>query len=121
MPLTSPRFRDHARLQSAAENNPPIRKGERGEAVAILQQALIDCGFAMPASTSNGTQTPDGIYGDETVTTVYKFQAREGLQRDGITGRDTLARLDQLFPGDEQVEPPDTSKVAWTTARGRVW
>jgi peptidoglycan hydrolase-like protein with peptidoglycan-binding domain len=121
MPLTSTRFSRNHRLQAAAENNPPMRKGEHGEAVQILQQALIDCGFDMPISTNKGGQTPDGIYGDETVNTVYKFQAREGLQRDGIAGRQTLTRLDQLFPPPvpgKDFPLPDVRKLAWTTARG---
>ena len=32
MPLLSPRFAANARLQAAAENNPPLKKGETGDA-----------------------------------------------------------------------------------------
>jgi hypothetical protein len=96
MPLTSPRFSDSPRLQAAADNRPPLRKGETGEAVETLQQALIDLGFAMPISTRR-KGSPDGIYGDETAQTVWKFQAQQGLQKDGGAGRQTLGRLDQLF------------------------
>ena len=102
MALTSQRMANNRRLQAAAENSPPMRKGETGEAVQILQQALIQTGFPMPVSTQAGS--PDGIFGNETVNTVYRFQAREGLQRDGIAGHDTLHRLDDLL-GDGD-DPP---------------
>jgi peptidoglycan hydrolase-like protein with peptidoglycan-binding domain len=104
MALVSPRFANSRRLQAASENSPPMRKGETGEAVQNLQQALIDVGFPMPVSTKAGS--PDGIYGDETVNTVYRFQAREGLQRDGIAGHDTFHRLDDLLSDGD--DPPLT-------------
>jgi peptidoglycan hydrolase-like protein with peptidoglycan-binding domain len=95
MPLTSPRFAGNVRLQKAAANNPALAKGESGEAVVIVQQTLIDLGFAIPISTRK-TGRPDGILGDETARTIKAFQAREGLAQDGIAGRDTLARLNEL-------------------------
>ncbi|KAM3099726.1 peptidoglycan-binding protein [Phormidesmis sp. 146-12] len=94
--LRSPRFRNNARLQAAANNKPPMRPGERGQAVQILQQALIDLKFPMPISTRR-RGTPDGIYGAETTATVRKFQQRYGLKPDGIVGKNTLSRLDRLF------------------------
>ena len=51
MPLTSPRFAGNARLQSAANNSPAMGFGERGDAVAIVQQAYLDLGYPMPIST----------------------------------------------------------------------
>src|SRR5262245_38886168 len=97
MTLVAPRLATNARLQSAARNAPPLRKGERGDAVALLQQALLDVGFRMPITTRNGAKAPDGIYGDETVKTVWTFQKREGLSNDGIAGHGTLHRLDSLL------------------------
>jgi peptidoglycan hydrolase-like protein with peptidoglycan-binding domain len=97
MTLISDRFARNSRLQAAARNSPPLKKNEPDrEAVALVQQALVDIGFAMPISMSRGK--PDGIYGDETVNTVAKFQTQQALQRDGQAGRDTLHRLDSLFP-----------------------
>ncbi len=98
MPLTSPRFARNARLQRAADNNPPIKVGEVGEAVAILQQALIDSGFPMPVST-HALSKPDGVYGSETASVVKRYQAKNRMLPDGVVGHDTLAALDVGFPG----------------------
>lgn len=103
MALRSPRFADNARLQAASENSPPMRPGETGEAVAILQQALVDLGFKMPVSFAKGG--PDGVYGGETERTVRQFQAAQGFPlsgQDGRAGHDTLGRLDQLFAGPDR-------------------
>jgi len=97
MTLVSDRFARSSRLQAAARNAPPLKKNEPDrEAVALVQQALVDVGFAMPITMARGK--PDGIYGDETVNTVARFQTQQALQRDGQAGHDTLHRLDSLFP-----------------------
>jgi peptidoglycan hydrolase-like protein with peptidoglycan-binding domain len=96
MSLKAIRLARYKRLQDAAANNPPLRSGETGEAVESLQQALIDLGFEMPISTRK-TGFPDGIYGKETASVIMKFQARERLQQDGVAGRVTLGRLDEIF------------------------
>lgn len=93
--LRSPQFRGDSRLQSAANNRPPMRPKEQGHAVQKLQQALIDLGFPMPITARRGI--PDGIYGSETISTVRKFQMKYGLQVDGVVGKETLNKLDQLF------------------------
>ena len=103
MTLVSARFARNSRLQSAAQNSPPLKKNEPDrEAVALVQQALVDIGFPMPISMMNGK--PDGIYGDETVNTVAKFQIQQALQKDGQAGHDTLHRLDSFFPPIGNVE-----------------
>jgi len=102
MALRSPRFAKDERLQRAANNNPPLRAGETGEAVRLLQQALIDLGFPMPISVKR-FGSPDGIYGNETTTRVREFQRKNGLSADGIAGRDTLAKLDALLNFDRKV------------------
>ena len=96
MALRSRRFAGNIRLNKAAENNPPMRKGERGEPVQLLQEALIEQGLPMPITTKNGTSPADGIFGSETQKTVWRFQDAHGLQRDGIAGRETLEKLDSL-------------------------
>lgn len=107
MPLTSPRFAGNARLQSAADNKPPLKKGEpKGRAVELVQQALVDLSYKMPISFKGGK--PDGIYGDETTRVVRQFQIDQGFAPDGWdgrAGRDTLTRLDQLFPPPRPVPP----------------
>lgn len=106
MALSSPRFAWNGRLQQASENNPYMARGEKGEAVRLLQQALIDVGYPMPISTKR-YGSPDGDYGSETVSTVYAFQrANPPIGRDGKAGRETLGWLDTLLPGAAPRLPP---------------
>jgi hypothetical protein len=51
----------------------------------------------MPKSKPPPAVDPDGIFGPETEATVITFQSRQGLEPDGIVGRMTLGRLDQIF------------------------
>ena len=120
MPLHSKRFSGNARLQQAAGNNPPLRNGSSGDAVAIIQQALVDLGYEMPISTARGAT--DGIYGTETTQVVSEFQSDEELSRDGIAGHDTIGRLDELVAEMEKADefidtPPDMRNFAVATAR----
>ena len=62
MALAFLRFATNGRLLAASENRPSLKAGERGDAVAIVQMALIDLGFAMPKSTNAGRQLPDGVF-----------------------------------------------------------
>lgn len=97
MALAFLRFATNGRLLAASENRPSLKAGERGDAVAIVQMALIDLGFAMPKSTNAGRQLPDGVFGSETDAVVRSFQAQNGLTADGIVGRQTLAVLESLI------------------------
>jgi peptidoglycan hydrolase-like protein with peptidoglycan-binding domain len=91
------RFSNNARLEQASNNKPSMKQGEKGEAVAIVQQALVDLGFAMPNTTNGGRSLADGIFGQETARVVSQFQAANGFAVDGRVGRDTLKRLDDLL------------------------
>ena len=95
MPLTSPRFQQNDRLVKASDNRPSLKQGESGEAVVILQLALIDLGESMPKSTKNGNALPDGIFGPETVQLVKNFQRANSLTVDGAVGRQTLIELER--------------------------
>ena len=53
----------------------------------------------MPKSMQSGS--PDGIYGSETQAAVQAFQRTNGLSADGIAGRDTLTRLDQILDAQD--------------------
>lgn len=97
MALRSPRFASSERLQRASENRPALSRGESGEPVRIFQQALIDLGFAMPISTRK-FGSPDGIYGSETVAKVRELQSKFTLGVDGVAGRQTMTKLDELLP-----------------------
>jgi peptidoglycan hydrolase-like protein with peptidoglycan-binding domain len=96
MPLTSLRFARDERLQRVSDNNPVMKRGEKGEPVATVQRALIDLGLAMPVSTAGGTKLPDGIFGSETEFVVRTFQRQNGLSADGIVGRETMGKLELL-------------------------
>ena len=118
MSVSSPRFTRNGRLVKASENKPPMKQGEKGEAVAIVQDAFIDLGFALPISTANGRKLADGVYGPETAKTARNFQAAFGLTVDGVVGRQTLQKLSDLIT--DLVTAQKTS-VALETAfpRGR--
>lgn len=63
-----------------------LRKGDRGEAVKLLQQRLTICGWIL---------TTDGIWGDKTDSAVRGYQYKAGLTVDGIVGPKTQAKLIQ--------------------------
>ena len=108
MTLRSESFKFSSRLESAANNKPPLRQGETGPAVALLQLALAALGYAMPKTMR--AIVPDGMYGPETVDAVMAFQRDQRLSQDGVAGRDTLARLDDLFVGRKTVKQPPCPK-----------
>src|SRR5579871_1231433 len=104
MALKSPRFSTNERLRRAAENKPALNKNETGEAVRILQQALIDLGFPLPISVRK-FGSPDGVFGNETVTKVREFQTKYRLKPDGSVGMKTMAKLDELLPTAKPLPP----------------
>ena len=59
-----------------------LRRGSRGDQVRRLQAAL-----GMPANEQ------DGIFGPRTEQAVRRFQQSQGVQVDGIVGRQTLAAI----------------------------
>jgi hypothetical protein len=96
--LTSSRFAGDPDLENAYDNSPVLRKGDKGEGVSKVQQALIDLGFSMPISTKDGS--PDGDFGGETKKIIRKFQEKFNLGNDGKVGRETMGKLDALFGKD---------------------
>lgn len=76
-------YRSHARNPSLAIT-PPLRRGDAGEAVTRLQEALTAAGFAVDC---------DGRFGFATDAAVRTFQQKAGLAADGIAGTATLERL----------------------------
>ena len=96
MNFRSSHFEGNGRLAEAAANNPPLKKGEAGFAVRLLQQALIDLNYPLPKSREK-FGSPDGLYGKETRKQVWQFQVDEHLGHDGIAGEETLGRLDKLL------------------------
>ena len=102
--LKSSKFSGQLRLESAFDNNPPLGIGESGEAVRLMQEALVAEGFTMPMSTKP-TGEMDGVFGGETLGTVEAFQGGHGLVVDGRAGRQTLGTLDELMRGPEPSPP----------------
>jgi len=66
---------------------PVLRYGDRGPAVMLLQERLIDHGFNV------GPTGADGIFGSNTLAAVRAFRARERITVDGVVGPQTWARL----------------------------
>ncbi len=97
MALTSKQLASSPIAQKAANNAPPIGFGAANEGVAALQRGLIDAGYPMPISTANGTKAPDGVYGQETGKALKRFQSDNQLTVDGVAGKMTLTRLDELL------------------------
>jgi lipoprotein-anchoring transpeptidase ErfK/SrfK len=83
VPLTTRALRtpDVARPRPTPERRTPATRGTRG-----AQQRLADLGYLLPSGV-------DGQPGPATTTAVIAFQKWEGLQRDGVLGPATLARL----------------------------
>lgn len=96
--LTSPRFSWSTRLQKVANNNPPMRYGERGNDVRLIQQALIDLRIHPMTNSIKKYGSPDGIYGSETKSAVKKYQKKIGFTDDGVIGQDTMQDLDSALP-----------------------
>ena len=104
-------FRKNRRIQSAAENAPPMKPGEGDvEAVRVLQHALIDAGFSIPDG-------PTGNYGRETMAAVQALERRWSLMSDtGIAGRQVFERLDALLAKTPViVVPPAILRVVLQT------
>ena len=60
--------------------------GSNGEAVKALQQRLIDLGYLT-------NDKADGVYGDNTVAAVIKFQNKAGVSVTGVADEMTQALL----------------------------
>jgi murein DD-endopeptidase MepM/ murein hydrolase activator NlpD len=79
-----------------------LEKGEKGEAVRKLQEALVAAG----ARDAKGNKiTPDSDFGDRTKETVENYQRSRGLKVDGEAGPDTLKALRENKAPVQQTEP----------------
>ena len=68
---------------------PTLKKGSKGEYVAVLQQKLILAGYSLPHYGI------DGDFGSETEKAVKAFQRDHGLTADGVVGKKTWEAFDQ--------------------------
>ena len=70
-----------------------LRKGDKGEEVKTLQQALLAKGYDL------GKFGADGSFGAATEAAVKAFQTAASLKADGIAGKNTVTALG-LILGD---------------------
>ncbi len=63
-----------------------LQKGNSGAPVKALQRALNDAG-------ANPKLTADGVFGNDTLIAVKKFQQGQNLKADGVAGPKTFAAL----------------------------
>jgi hypothetical protein len=69
-----------------------IRKGDKGPAVKIIQQALMSAGVPLPRFGA------DSDFGSETESAVREFQKSKGLLTNGIVDLNTIRKLAMIFP-----------------------
>ena len=79
------------RFVEIVEKNKVLKRGDKGDAVGRLQEALIDMGFALPAGA-------DKSYGGQTVAAIKAFQESRDLPVTGKVDRVTIETLDQVAP-----------------------
>jgi len=66
-----------------------LKYGMRGDSVSQLQKDLKSLGFM--------NIEPTGYFGEITQEAVIKFQAKTGLEQDGIAGKQTLGKIESLL------------------------
>ncbi|MDY4138006.1 MAG: peptidoglycan-binding protein [Eubacteriales bacterium] len=87
-----------------------LKKGDSGDAVAAMQQRLIDLGYL--------TGTADGKFGTKTAEAVYAFQKANGLVRDAKAGTQTLSLLySATVSGAATPTPAPTSAISLATSQ----
>ncbi len=116
--LFSYRLGRHPTLQAAATNNPPLEAGQTNDGIAAVQDLLRDLGYDFGVSFKD--HKPDGIFGAETKRNVEAFQRDNGLEPDGIAGRMTLEKLDELIVKYEALEEHSQTEVLLHEAKNRA-
>ncbi|MDX1691302.1 MAG: peptidoglycan-binding protein [Acidimicrobiia bacterium] len=71
---------------ASSDPGPVLRPGDRGDAVADLQELLVDLGYDPGPA--------DGVFGSKVASAVRTFQSDRGLAADGAVGPRTRAALD---------------------------
>ncbi len=101
MPLTNPRFAGDPVLEACLAGQHRMMAPETGPAVAKVQQALIDLGFALPLHGADGT------FSDETGAAVVGYKTDRGIfPNDPVVGPKTMASLD-AEPALQPAASPD--------------
>lgn len=116
------RFAGDAVLAQVAAGQTSLRSGAKGPAVAKLQQALLDLGFALKPYPSRMTGRPvggiDGAFGGQMTAALQNFQWHASVfwpavRADGVLDRATLLALDALAPslGKQAWSPGEVTKT----------
>lgn len=103
--LVSARYAGDLDLQAAFDNERLLKRNSAGPAVEKIQHGLIDAGFH-PGPRTVAAGMPNAKFDAGTEKAVRAFQAKHKLRRDGIVGRQTLGKLDELAHV-EPARPPD--------------
>ena len=93
-----------------------LKKGSSGHQVVELQEGLEALGYELGAC--------DGAFGPATEREVKKFQEENGLKADGLAGKGTIGKLNELLNTrnidiqvgeDSQAEEdlPPAEKLSW--------
>ena len=87
-----------------------ISIGDRGSRVKTMQQALVTLKYLSGKA--------DGIFGQQTLNAVYKFQSRSGLKQDGLAGKKTLTALESaVISGSSASQASASSTQASASAQ----
>lgn len=65
-----------------------LERGSRGDAVRVLQSALVGAGYELDV---------DGAFGDDTDAAVRAFQEENDLDADGVVGPNTWNALQEFI------------------------
>ena len=95
-----------------------IRKGDRGDDVHALQEALVSLRYDLGRYGEHGNGV-DGSYGDATVKAVQALQEAAGIAVDGIFGPQTLAALRARQEGKQGGMEPETVAIVLKAVRMR--
>jgi len=93
--LVSARFSGNKVLEAVYDNHRLLKKGNKGTAVRLVQEALMALHYDLP------TWGADSDFGKETEAAVRAFQVDTGAKVDGIVGPQTIEFLDKRDRGAE--------------------
>lgn len=98
--------------QVSSGGTPLVKLGDRGAAVSEVQRLLTAAGF--------DTKGVDGVFGQNTLAAVYRFQAAKGLGADGVVGNDTWAALRGNTPSRPTAPTVPTAPATSSELRRRM-
>lgn len=81
-------------------------KGDYGQAVKVLQQMLVKCGYSV------GKSGIDGSFGSDTEAAVKRFQKDANLKQDGSYGPKTKAALTAKYNALTATKPATSTSTA---------